>query len=731
MYQLNAEQEDREISSRYKDLLRDTYEKLSKEDVALIRNAFDLALDAHKNQRRKSGEPYIFHPIAVAKIVASQIGLGSIAIAASLLHDVVEDTHYKLKDIAEYSGKVVAKIVEGLTKISKIGKKKYVSLQAENYKKLLLTLNQDPRVILIKIADRLHNMQTVENVPLYKQKKIASETLYIYAPLAHRLGLYNIKNDLEDLSLKYVDPLAYKNIRKQIISSKEQQKSYVKYFSKRVAAILKEKIDLRFKITGRPKSIYSIHKKMLKKSVTFEEVYDKFAIRIVYESSLEEEKFSAWEIYSAITNIYPPNPTRIRDWITQPKNTGYEALHITVMGPLGRWVEIQIRSDRMDEIAERGYAAHFKYKQSKKYLTGFESWLDKLKEILENENTNAVDFVEDFKLELFTEEIFVFTPKGEIKSLPRNSCALDFAFAIHTDIGLHCRGVKINGKIKSLDTRLKSGDQVEILVSKVYRVHPSWLDIATTTKAKYSIRTILKIREKETFEQGKLILKRKMNYLKLKFNDKFLREMIRYFGLGSAFDLFYKIGTGNIDNESIRKFLRQRNRFFPDFTPKKTKNIVSEEEKATTLPYSVVFGREQTKEKYTLAQCCNPIEGQEIFGFKKGKNITVHSALCPNALSLQSQFSNQIISAKWSMAAQQEFRIMLNINGSDQKGILGKIIAHINKFTRANIYNIHIDTHHNIFEGTINLGIRNMHSLENVIESVKKIEGVEAVKRVR
>ncbi|NNC70251.1 MAG: bifunctional (p)ppGpp synthetase/guanosine-3',5'-bis(diphosphate) 3'-pyrophosphohydrolase, partial [Flavobacteriaceae bacterium] len=474
-YVATIEEEKKEIAKRYKDMLSETYQTLSVDDKKMIRKAFDIAADAHKNQRRKTGEPYIYHPIAVAKLVANEIGLGATSITAALLHDVVEDSReYTFDDIERLFGETISRIVNGLTKISNLSKEQDISVQAENFRKMLLTLNDDVRVILIKIADRLHNMQTMESMPHQKQVKISSETLYIYAPLAHRLGLYNIKTELEDLGLKYTEPEVYKDIRTKIQDSKEEQNEYIEEFANVIKSSLdKEKIE--YTIKGRPKSIYSIRKKMLAQGVSFDEVYDKFAIRIIYKSTVKREKFDAWKIYSIVTDHFRPNPNRLRDWITQPKSTGYESLHITVMGTKGRWVEVQIRSDRMDEIAEKGYAAHFKYKHGGDKESGLEGWLNRLKESLENRDINAVDFVEQFKLNLYAKEIYVFTPKGDIKSLPKGSSPIDFAFAIHTEVGMRCRGARVNGKLVPLSHELKSGDQVEVITSKSQKPKLSWL----------------------------------------------------------------------------------------------------------------------------------------------------------------------------------------------------------------------------------------------------------------
>jgi len=483
MTEIELEAENKAIAQEYKELLRISYQTLTEDDKKIIRKAFDVAVDAHKDQRRKSGEAYIFHPIAVAKIVARDIGLGATSIAAALMHDVVEDTDITVQDIEKMFNPKIAQLVEGLTKIAKVKTDQEISVQAENFRKMLLTLNDDVRVILIKIADRLHNMQTMESMADYKQAKIASETLYIYAPLAHRLGLYNIKTQLEDLGLKYTEPEVYNDIVSKIKETKEEQDAYIKFISDVLSQSLQNE-GVEFTIKGRPKSIYSIRRKMKVQNVTFDEVYDKFALRIIYKATPSEEKFLAWKIYSVVTDHYRPSPSRLRDWISSPKSTGYEALHITVMGPKGRWVEIQVRSERMDEIAEKGYAAHYKYKNGTTEEHGLEIWLNQLKEALENSASNAVDFVEDFKLNLYAKEIYVFTPKGEIKSLPKGATSLDFAFSIHSEIGVKTRGTRVNGKLVPLNYVLNSGDQVEIITSANQKPTSQWLDYVTTSRAK-------------------------------------------------------------------------------------------------------------------------------------------------------------------------------------------------------------------------------------------------------
>jgi guanosine-3',5'-bis(diphosphate) 3'-pyrophosphohydrolase len=734
-YHATIEEENKEIATRYKDLLKGTYQILSSDDKKLIRKAFDLALDAHSEQRRKTGEPYIFHPIAVAKIVAYEIGLGAASIAAALLHDVVEDTPYTIDDIEQIFGESIAKVVSGLTKISRLNKEHDVSIQAENFRKMLLTLNDDVRVILIKIADRLHNMQTMDSMPNHKQVKIASETLYIYAPLAHRLGLYNIKTELEDLGLKYTEPEVFQDILGKIKASKEEQDFYIKRFSDELKKTLtKEKFS--YEIKGRTKSIYSIRRKMQVQNVSFEEIYDKFAIRIIYDSSHKNEKFDAWKIYSIVTDHYNPNPLRLRDWITNPKTTGYESLHITVMGPEGNWVEVQIRSKRMDEIAEKGYAAHFKYKQGNVSESGLEIWLNRLKDTLENGNLNAVDFVEDFKLNLYAEEIFVFTPNGDLKSLPRGASALDFAFAIHTDIGLKCRGAKVNGKLTPLDTVLSSGDQVEVLTTKMQKPNPRWLEFVVTARAKARIRAALKEEEKLIAADGKVLLARKLKQLKIVLNEKVTNELVNYFKLRTSFDLFYRIGASTIENSELKNFANQRNNALYNYFKKKIQRKTSLNSKEDIEELSsnfdlLVFGKDEEKLEYNLSKCCNPIPGDPVFGFLTIKDgIKVHKKDCPNAISMQSNYAYRIMRAKWIDSSKQNYKVTLKISGEDKHGILHKITQTIAGNSNMNIYNINSNTRGSIFSGNITLDVKNKTQLKKLIENILKIDGINKVIRI-
>jgi len=639
MTAIEIEKENAEITKAYKNLLKVSYRTLTKEDKKLIRSAFEVALDAHKNQRRKSGEAYIFHPIAVAKIVAQEIGLDATSICAALLHDVVEDNEdYSLDDIERMFGETIARIVDGLTKISSLKKDMDVSQQAENFRKMLLTLNDDVRVIIIKIADRLHNMQTMASMRPDKQVKIASETLYIYAPLAHRIGLYNIKTELEDLGLKYTEPEVYNDILTKMTDSKEEQDDYIKQFSKIIKTSL-NKENLNYDIKGRPKSIYSIRRKMVVQGVAFDEVYDKFAIRIIYKSDKENEKFLAWKIYSIVTDHFRPNPTRLRDWISSPKSTGYEALHITVSGPQGKWVEVQIRSDRMNEIAEKGYAAHYKYKQGDKEEDALETWINRLQEALENPETNAVDFVEQFKLNLYSKEIYVFTPKGELKSLPKGATPLDFAFSIHTEVGMKTRGAKVNGKLVPLSHELKSGDQVDIMTSESAKPNSNWLDYATTARARSKIKSALKEDKKVIAEDGKELLRRKLKQLKITLDEKSVNEMVTHFKLQTSLDLFYRAAIGTIDNKMLKDYASSRSNVLMSFIKSKIRkpNIPQNVNKdEITAKYDMlVFGKEEEKLDYKFSNCCNPIPGDSVFGFLTvNEGIKVHKKNCPNALSL-------------------------------------------------------------------------------------------------
>ena len=726
--------ENKEIVKQYKELLQISYQTLSNKDKTLIRLAFDTAVIAHRNQRRKSGEPYVFHPISVAKIVAHEIGLDATSIAAALLHDVVEDTEYSFEDIEKLFGSDVMRIVEGLTKISKLSKESNVSLQAENFRKLLITLNDDIRVIIIKIADRLHNMQTLDAMPEYKQIRIASETLYIYAPLSHRIGLYNIKTELEDLSFKYTEADRYETIKNKIEESKEEQDQYINSFSEIIQfALAKEK--LKYQIKGRSKSIFSINRKMTVQNIPFENVFDKFAIRIIYKSTQHNEKFLAWKIYSIITDHFTPNPTRLRDWITAPKSNGYEALHITVMGPNNNWVEVQIRSERMNEIAEKGYAAHHKYKQGQQKDIGIESWLDKLQEVLENQNENPVDFVENFKLNLYAKEIFVFTPTGDIKSLPKGATALDFAFSIHTEIGMKTRGARVNGKLVPLSRMLKSGESIEIITSENIKPTANWLDFVKTSRAKSKIKSSLNDEKKRIADDGRETLRRKLKQLKITLNDKIVRQMLRYFNLNNSLDLYYRVGLGTIDNKQLKDFSTKYNSSFLNFFKKRIRKQTIPHEKEgkdqiTQRFDTLVFGKEMETLKHSLSNCCNPIAGDQVFGYiSVNEGIKVHKKDCPNSLSLQSNFAYRIIKAKWVDSSSDEFTAILKLSGIDNMGIVSEVTKSITGDMSININKLSFDSEDGIFTGLISVNVKNKTILNRLINRILKVKGVDKVLR--
>ena len=725
-------EENKKIAHEYKELLKISYQLLNKDEKRLIRLAFDTAIDAHKNQFRKTGEPYVFHPINVAKIVASEIGLDSISIVSALLHDVIEDSQYKFNDIKRIFGEKIAKIVKGLTKISNLKKDDNISMQAENFRKMLLTLNEDIRVILIKIADRLHNMQTISAMPEYKRIKISSETLYIYAPLAHRIGLYNIKTELENLSLKHTAPENYNYIKEKIKEEEKIQKSYIEDFSD----LVKERLDkknIKSIIQGRNKSIYSIYKKMKAKNISYEEIYDKFAIRIIYKCSRRiYENSIAWKIFSVLTNSFTHNPTRLRDWLSSPKSTGYEALHLTVMGPKNKWVEIQIRSERMHEIAEKGYAAHYKYKQNEK-RDGIDEWLNHIKEVLENNNQNAVDFIEDFKSNLYIDEIFVFTPKGEVKPLPKGACALDFAFNIHTEIGTKTRGAKINGNLVPLSYILKSGDVIEIITANYIKPNPNWLDFVITSKARNKIKSSLNEEKKKIAEYGKELLRRKLKQLKIVLNEKIITQMIRYFEIKTSLDLFYQVAIKSIDNDKLRKFSSFHTSAFRKLFRKNNKaekdNRV--EKKTSIIKYDkLVFSKNKTELPYSLSKCCKPISGDNVFAFNSiNEGLKIHKTDCSNAIFLQSNYAYRILSAHWINSKNDEFEVKLLLTGIDIIGLVNKITQMVSNNMNINMRKLNFETKNGNFQGEINVTIKNKTILNKLITNLKKLNGIDKVIR--
>ena len=719
-----------QIAREYKSLLKISYQTLSEDDKLLIRKALDIAIDAHSTQTRKSGKPYIFHPISVAKIVASKIGLDGQSIASALLHDVVEDSKYSIEKIEEIFGEEIAKIVEGLTKISKLKKEKILSIQAENFRKMLLTLNDDIRVILIKIADRLHNMKTLDFLSEEKQLKISSETLYIYAPIAHRIGLYEIKNELEDLSLKYTDSDVYNEIKTSLEKTKDDQNLYIRNFARKISDKLKSE-NLNFKINGRYKSIYSIRNKIIKKNISIDEVYDRFAVRIIYDADPVLEKLIAWKIYSIVTDVYRPNPTRLRDWISTPKSNGYEALHITVVGPNKRWIEVQIRSTRMHEIAERGYAAHYKYKLGDDKESGLEKWLNRLQEVLKNPDSSAVNFVEDFKLNLYSDEIFVFTPEGDLKSLPKGSTALDFAFHIHSGLGLKTRGIKVNGRIVPLNFKLSSGEQVQIIKSNNSKPSASWLDFVITSKAKSAIRSSIKENKKQIGDEGKEILRRKLKQLKINFNESNINKIQNFFNLQTSLDLFYRIGIGTIDNTDLKKFANSQNAIMKFFRRKiSEKPTIKPNDTISTNYDQLVFGNNDERLDYTLASCCRPVAGDKVFGFVTvNDGIKVHKSDCKNSISLQSKFAYRIMKCKWIDSTQHDYTSKIQIIGIDNIGLVNQITTIISENLNINMRKMSFDTEGDVFKGSITFRVKNKNIIDKLIQRIKKIKGVYKVVR--
>jgi GTP diphosphokinase / guanosine-3',5'-bis(diphosphate) 3'-diphosphatase len=736
--------EEIQVRREFNDLL-DTCTRCNKRgDKALIRKAFKIAYNAHKGALRMSGEPYILHPIAVAKIVTQEMGLGVKAIVSALLHDVVEDTEFTLEDIENHFGPKIASIIDGLTKISGVFDKNS-SLQAENFRKMLLTLSEDVRVILIKLADRLHNMRTLGSLPVAKQMKISAETLYLYAPLAHRMGFYSIKNELEDLSLKHRYPKIFQELSEKIKSQEKSHQEFIEEFSRPIKEQL-EHNGISYDISGRYKSIYSIWHKMQSKNIPFEEVYDLMAIRIVFDPLAGvPEKTQCWNIYSMITDIYMPKPERIRDWVSTPKANGYEALHATVMGPKGNWVEVQIRSRRMDDIAERGFAAHWKYKTDSSHESELDKWLKRIRELLSNTNSDALEFLDDFKLNLFASEIFIFTPKGDTKTLPVNSTVLDFAYEIHTEIGHKAIGAKVNHKLVSLNHVLKSGDQVEIITSDTYRSRLEWLEDVKTIKAKTAIKDALKAENKNRIEKGKKLLEERLSDLKLRPNARIIQKLLPAYDVSNKDEFYSKVGTGIIQLEDLEQVLKRN-------TKSKWVNYWSLQlgkasligKKAVTVNHASpktgfktpILLRENVHDAttdYATAQCCNPIPGDNVIGFcepENQENITIHQAKCPTAIKLLSSHSELLVPVKWTTHKLLSFLVKVAINGYDRFGMYNDITTVISKELNVNIRSINLSSHDGIWDGTIDLYVHDAKDLNNLLMSLSKIKGVDAVKRV-
>lgn len=738
-YNLDEEQEKKEIVRHYRALLRALKPRLKKGDRELVRTAFEMAADAHKEMRRKSGEPYILHPLAVSQICVDEIGLGVRSAICALLHDTVEDTEVTLEDVERAFGAEISHIVDGLTKISTVIDSSTSTAQAENFKKILLTLADDPRVILIKLADRLHNMRTLDSMNREKQLKIASETVFIYAPLAHRLGLYNIKSELEDLAMKYTEQQTYRDIARRLKETKRERTRYINEFIKPIKEVLQEE-GLTFEIFGRPKSIHSIWNKIKKKGVTFEEVYDLFAIRIILDTPVEKEKSDCWKVYSIITDFYHPSPERTRDWLSNPKSNGYEALHVTVMGPQGKWVEVQIRTKRMNDYAEKGLAAHWRYKEGSNQNTvtesKFDQWFTQIREILNNPDSNTLDFLADFKSNLFTEEIYVYTPKGDLKILPVGSTALDFAYAIHSAVGNKCIGAKVNYKLVPLSHKLRSGDQVEIITSNKQKPSEDWLNSVLTAKAKSKIKDALKEEKRTIAMDGKDILERKLDHLKISASHYNINELVQFYKQPSPLDLYYQIAIKNIDLKELKQFNVLGDKLEPPRPVIKSPEHISEDHIKHQLPAKkdaelIIFGESSDKIAYKLANCCRPIPGDDVFGFiTASEGLKIHRTNCPNAAQLLANYGHRVVKTKWVKNREISFLTGLRIVGMDDVGVIHKITNIISGELKVNIAGLTIESKEGLFEGLIKIFVHDKEELDELFERLKKLDGIQSVSRL-
>ena len=733
MVTIDLEAEKKEIIRRYRKLLRHAKPFLKDGDAKLIKKAFNTSNEAHQEMRRKSGEPYIYHPLAVAEICVDEIGLGTTSIVAALLHDVVEDTEVELEDIEREFGPKVARIIDGLTKISGVFEHGS-SQQAENFRKMLLTLSEDVRVILIKLADRLHNMRTLDSMQRNKQLKIASETMYLYAPLAHRLGLYSMKSELEDLYLKFTEPQIYRDIARKISVTKAARNKFIRHFIRPIEDELKA-LNLDFVIKGRPKSIHSIWNKMKKQNIPFEEVYDLFAIRIILDTELEQEKPACWQVYSVVTDYYKPNPDRLRDWISTPKANGYESLHTTVMSSSGSWVEVQIRSRRMDEIAEKGYAAHWKYKEYKATSkeAGLEMWIARVREMLESNEAPAIEFVDDFRSNLFNDEVFAFTPKGDLKPMPNGATALDFAFEIHSEIGVHCLGAKVNQRLVPLSYVLKNGDQVEILTSDKQKPSEDWLRFVVSSKARARIKEYLKEEKKAAASEGREIVERKLKQMKLPMNQEVVNQLRAYFETKTALDFFYKVGKGVIDPKEIKRFKEFKQTTQHSHKPQISDAKSFEREIARVKSQEqdyLLIGEDMNVVDYKLAKCCNPIPGDDVFGFVTvNEGIKIHRTSCPNAVELLSNYGYRVVKARWTSQQEIAFLAGLKVDGTDRVGLINDITKIISDELHVNMQSISIETEGGIFEGIIKLYVNDTRHLEMLIKKMEKVKGIVKVYR--
>ena len=733
-YNLDTEQEKKEILRRYRALLRVLRPKFKKGDKELVRHAFEIAAEAHQTMRRKSGEPYIFHPIAVAMICVEEIGLGVRSTICALLHDTVEDTDVTIEDVAREFGNEIARIVDGLTKISTVVDASS-SQQAENFKKILLTLTDDPRVILIKLADRLHNMRTLEWMKSEKQLKIASETVWVYAPLAHRMGLYNIKTELEDLAMKYLEPQEYRDIAKKLAETKRERTRFINEFIRPI----KEKLQaahFNFEIYGRPKSIHSIWNKIRKKGVTFDEVYDLFAIRVILDSPPEREKEDCWKVYSMITDSYTPSPERLRDWLSNPKSNGYEALHTTVMGPMGKWVEVQIRTKRMNEIAEKGLAAHWKYKEGTSNEDRFDKWFGQIREMISTQGTDSIDFLQDFKTSFLAEEIYVYTPKGDVKMLPIGSTALDFAFSIHSAIGQKCIGAKVNHKLVPISHKLRSGDQIEIITSNKQKASEDWLNIVVTAKARNRIKDALKEEKRAIAEDGKYTLSRKFEGLGVPVSSHNVDEVMNFYKFPSHLDLYYNIAIKKTDLKELKDFMVNGDRLEQPPVERPEKAPVTEPGDNAAKPLSkkdselIIFGESSDKVMYTLANCCHPIPGDDVFGFVSvGKGLMIHRTNCPNAAQLMANQGHRIVKTKWAKNKEISFLTGLEILGVDDVGVINKITNIISGDLKINISALSIESEDGLFKGSVKVFVHDKEELDELVVKLRQLDGIQSVSR--
>ncbi len=721
-----------EILRRYRGLLRSIKGQRTAEESRQIRKAFNIAVEAHKDQRRKSGEPYIYHPIAVARICAEEIGLGATSVVAALLHDTVEDTDLTLDDVKDLFGPTVATIIDGLTKISGM-QFSTDSIQAENFRKVLLTLAQDVRVILVKLADRLHNMRTLESMARDKQLKIASETIYLYAPMAHRLGLYSIKSELEDLSLKFKEPTVYEEISQKLKKGEAVRKRFISRFTLPIRESL-DREGFSYEIKGRPKSVHSIYNKMLKKHVTFEEVYDVFAIRIIITSRPELEKADCWKVYSIVTDFYQPSPDRLRDWISLPKANGYESLHTTVMSPGGRWVEVQIRSQRMDEIAEMGLAAHYRYKDGEEPSSALDNWLNRIREMLEDPNSNAIDFVNDFKLDLFSDEIVVFTPKGEMRNLPAGATALDFAFDIHTQVGRQCIGAKVNHKLVPLSQPLRSGDQIEIITSRKQQPKEDWLNLVATAKARHRIKQALRDQKQKLAVVGRESVQRQLRTWGAKVDDNNIKTLVEHLNTASPTDLFYQVARGKHVLADLKAPHVKNGRLVLPKTKPQPDERSLEEVVAEIRGHDhggLSLGDDLQRIEYKLSPCCNPIAGDDVFGFiTMNEGIKIHRVNCPNAVQLMSNFAYRIVKARWKGKDTVEFLAGIRFSGIDDVGLVNKITTIISHEHNVNMRAISFESHDGIFEGKVMAYVHDTDHLNSLMDKLKRVRGVRIVERV-